>query len=229
VHVYARRLPRRGATFAASLEPLQAGELSYVRTSEGGPGRFFTFLPQRVWPGIRSDFDRTVHALAFLELVAVTLTEGEPQEELFELLVRFLNRLECDNRPEAARMIATLRLLAVCGFSPELQECTGCQAPVSPGSVPHFSSAAGGALCRACARSRGEGAVSMTRAAHAFMSRALSMRGDQSLRLSAHVAVTAEVSRLLTPFIEHRTGVRLRAPDFFEKLRAPGRTRRFRA
>jgi len=60
-------------------EPLQGGDLVFSRTREGGSSRFQSFVPLRVWPGIRSSFERTVQAMAFLEIVTMSITEGESQ------------------------------------------------------------------------------------------------------------------------------------------------------
>jgi recombinational DNA repair protein (RecF pathway) len=82
VRLYAKRLSRRVAS-TTFYEPLQGGELVFRCSREGSFGRLSSFIPQRVWPGIRRDFDRTFQSLAFLELINICITEGEAQPELF--------------------------------------------------------------------------------------------------------------------------------------------------
>lgn len=217
VRLYARRLSRR-VTSTTFYEPLQGGELVYRSSREGAFGRLTSFVPQRVWPGIRQDFDRTVHALAFLELINICITEGESLPELFSLLVHFLNRLETEPRPGLARIIATLRLLVLIGFAPSLESCVGCRAKIAPGTGVLLSPEGGGVVCRRCLSSRGERTIPVTPGAHGFMVRALSLPDGQARRLRAAPAAEREVSRLLDAFIEARTGVRPRAGAFLERV-----------
>jgi DNA repair protein RecO (recombination protein O) len=219
VRLYAKRLSRR-APATVFFEPLQGGELVFVRSRDGAQGRLFSFVPQRVWPGIRQDLGRTLQALAFLELVNLSLAEGESLPQLFSLLVDFLNRLESDTRPGLARIIATLRLLVLIGFAPSLESCVGCRTVVAPGTGVLLSPEGGGVVCRSCLAARGETTIPVTPGAHAFMVRALWLPGGQARRLRTAAATERELSRLLDAFIEARTGVRPRASRSIEMLEA---------
>jgi DNA repair protein RecO len=217
VRLYAKRLSRR-ATSTTFFEPLQGGELVFRSAREGSFGRLSSFIPQRVWPGIRRDFDRTIQSLAFLELINICITEGESLPELFSLLVQFLNRLETERRPGLARVIATLRLLVLIGFAPCLESCVGCRTGVSAGTGVLLSPEGGGVICRSCLPSRGERTIPVTPGAHGFMVRALSLPEGQSRRLRTSAAAEREVSRLLDSFIEARTGVRPRGGAYIERI-----------
>jgi DNA repair protein RecO (recombination protein O) len=217
VRLYAKRLPRRlpATTF---FEPLQGGELVFRSAREKSFGRMTSFVPQRVWPGIREDFHRTLHSLAFLELIGMCITEGEAQPELFSLLVQFLDRLETERRPGLARIVATLSLLGLNGFAPSLESCVGCRAAVATGTGVLLSPEGGGVVCRSCLPSRGERTIPVTPGAHAFMVRALSLPDGQARRLRTTPAAEREVSRLLDAFIEARTGVRPRVGAYIERF-----------
>jgi DNA repair protein RecO (recombination protein O) len=217
VRLFAKRLSRR-VTSTTFYEPLQGGELVYRCAREGSHGRLASFVPQRVWPGIRQDFDRTCQALAFLELINICITEGEAQPELFSLFVQFLNRLESERRPGLSRIIATLRLLVLLGFAPSLDACVGCRAGVSAGTGVLLSPEGGGVLCRSCLSSRSERTIPVTPAAHGFMVRALSLPDGQARRLRTSPAVEREVSRLLDAYVEAQTGVRPRGGSFVERV-----------
>lgn len=217
VRLYAKRLSRRVSS-TTFYEPLQGGELVFRGAREGSFGRLSSFIPQRVWPGIRQDFDRTFQSLAFLELINICVTEGESQPELFSLLVQFLNRLETERRPGLARIIATLRLLVLNGFAPCLESCVGCRTEVAAGTGVLLSPEAGGVVCRSCLPSRGERTIPVTPGAHGFMVRALSLPEGQARRLRTSPAVEREVSRLLDAFIEARTGVRPLSGSYNERI-----------
>lgn len=217
VRLYAKR-PSRRVPQTTFFEPLQGGELVFRRAREGSFGRLSSFIPQRVWPGIREDFHRTFQSLAFLELINICITEGESQPEMFSLLMQFLNRLETERRPGLARIVATLRLLVLIGFAPNLESCVGCRTGVAAGTGVLLSPDGGGVVCRSCLPARGERTIPVTPGAHGFMVRALSLPEGQAWRLRTTVAVEREVSRLLDPFIEARTGVRPLGGAYIERV-----------
>jgi DNA repair protein RecO (recombination protein O) len=219
VRLYAKRLSRR-VPAKVFLEPLQGGELAFVRSREGAQGRLFSFVPQRVWPGIRRELGRTLQALAFLELVNLSLAEGEPLPQLFSLLVEFLNRLESDRRPGLVRILATLRLLGLLGFAPSLESCVGCRAVVGAGTGVLLSPESGGVVCRSCLASREELTIPVTPVAHGFMVRVLRLPAGQARRLRTPPSAEREISRLLDAFVEARTGVRPRGARAIEALEA---------
>jgi DNA repair protein RecO len=217
VRLYAKRLSRRVSS-TTFFEPLQGGELVFRSSREGSFGRLTSFVPQRVWPGIRLDLDRTLQSLAFLELINICITEGESLPELFNQLVQFLNRLETERRPGLARIIATLRLLVLIGFAPCLESCIGCRSGVAAGTGVLLSPEGGGVVCRSCLPARGERTIPVTPGAHGFMVRALSLPEGQARRLRTRPAVEREVSRLLDAFVEARTGVRPRGGAYIERI-----------
>jgi len=219
VRLYARRPSARGAA-TMFLEPLQGGELVFVRTREGDRGRMHSFVPQRVWPGIRAELGRTVQALAFLELLNGMLAEGEPHAETFELLVGFLNRLEQERRPGLARIVASLRLVTVAGFAPHLESCTVCLRATGAAAGLLFSPEAGGIVCRECRSQTHLGTLPISPGALGYLRRVLSLSEGQARRLRIAPAVEREVSRLLDAFVEARTDVRPRCASALERLEA---------
>jgi len=227
VRVYARRSNRRGAR-PSFLEPLQGGELSYIQPPGDAPARLVAFVPQRVWPGVREDFDRTIQALAFLEVLNLCTTEGESQPELFALLVEFLNRIEADARPEAIRALATARLLVVAGFAPQMSACVACRASIAPGTAVAVDVLAGGAICRTClpGQAKGTGLPIVSAGAQGLLSRSLRQHaGAQLWRLRPSRAIAAEGLALLELFVEASVGARPRSHEFLAKIRAGLSTR----
>lgn len=219
VRLFARRQALRGAA-RVFLEPLQGGELVFLRRREGERTRLHSFVPQRVWPGIRSDLARTVHALAFLELLNDMLAEGERHAETFDLLVGFLNRLESESRPGLARIVMSLRLLAQAGFSPSLDACPVCREGVAAAGGAMFSPEAGGVICNGCRARQRLDALPISSACLAFLQRALTLPEGQARRLRVTAAVEREGSRLLDAFVEARTGSRPRCGEAIARLEA---------
>ena len=219
VRLFVKRLSRKVPSLQF-FEPLQGGELVFTRSREGSQGKLLSFVPGRVWPGIRASFERTVQAVTFLELVNLSLAEQVPQPEIFTLLVRFLNHLEGERRPALARISATVRLLLLSGFAPRLEVCVGCGTAPPTGARVLISPEGGGVLCGACAPLRRDATSSLTPGARGFMARALSLPESQVFRLRASAAVEREVSRVLDRHIESHFGVRPRCGSYLERLEA---------
>ena len=219
VRLYARRQVRRPSE-RVFLDPLQGGELVFLRPREGGLARLHSFVPQRVWPGVRASLGRTMHALGFLELLNAMLTEGEVHDRSFELLVRYLNRLEGENRPGLARIVAALRLLELGGFAPSLEACPVCGCAIDCRSAALFSPEAGGIVCPGCRASERLDALPISPGCLGFLSRALRLTEGQSRRLRVAPTIEREASRLLDAFVEARTGVRPRCGKAIERLEA---------
>ncbi|HEY5999955.1 MAG TPA: DNA repair protein RecO [bacterium] len=219
VRLFARR-PAQRSPGTVYLDPLQGGELVFLLPGEGGRARLHSFVPQRVWPGIRADLGRTLQALAFLELVNATLTEGEPQAEVFDLLVRFLNRLEDAPRPGITRIAASLRLLALAGFTPSLSACAVCGGPADPRRGGQFAPDAGGIVCRDCLARERRRCLSLGAAALGFLQRAASLPEARLQRLRVPEAVEREASRALDTFVEACTGARPRCGAAIERVEA---------
>ena len=92
IRVYYRSFPgRRRREF---LDLLQIGELLYTPATERAPARLSSFDCEEVWPLIRGDFERIVHALHFAELTSLFTAEEEAVPGIFSLLTYFLNCLE---------------------------------------------------------------------------------------------------------------------------------------
>lgn len=219
VRLYARRQARRPSEWVF-LDPLQGGELVFLRPREGGLARLHSFVPQRVWPGIRADLGRTMHALGLLELLNAMLTEGEPQPQGFELLVRFLNRLETEDRPGLARIAASLRLLEQGGFAPSLETCPVCGCAIGSRGGALFSPEAGGVVCPACRAGERLDALPVSAGCLGFLVRLVKLTEGQSRRLRVAPGIEREASRLLDAFVEARTGVRQRCGRAIERLEA---------
>ena len=117
-----------------------------------------TFAPGRKLETLRScesievpkEVDLSVFAYgAVIAEVAENLTsEGEAQPEVYDLLLESFQLLAQRNK-RLVTLSTLLKLLAYCGFAPELSECTSCHKPVAEDGF--FSMVQGGFLCRSCA------------------------------------------------------------------------------
>ena len=97
---------------------------------------------------IGEDVDKYLQASYVLEFTDKLLAEGEPAQELFDLLTAFLSMME-----ERKKAYGTLVLGYLCqavvwsGSAPDLERCVLCKAS----ETKYFSVADGGLLCESCA------------------------------------------------------------------------------
>lgn len=101
--------------------------------------------------GIREHYGALTHAVSILEICDQIAQDGEPNEALYAMLLGAL--VEMNERPNPLVAPAFFwKLLALEGFSPELDRCVNCG-----GAEPFlsFDIADGGVRCNNCAVSAG--------------------------------------------------------------------------
>ncbi len=148
VRAVAKGVRRTTSKFGARLEPLshvhllcwQGRELDIVNQAE-------TAEAFRV---VREDLGRVAKAFTLLEVVDHVAQEGHANPALFDMLVRALRVLE---HQDAALVVPAfcLKVLALEGSAPVVDECVSCGAPEG---LVAFDVLEGGALCRSCRRGR---------------------------------------------------------------------------
>lgn len=104
--------------------------------------------------GIRADIYKTAYASYWVELVQGWMEENEQQAELYRLLEYVLKGLDGNQAPAAAlSVLFQMRFMRLCGFSPNLMNCSSCRAEL--GQVRRHKLAVdlskGGILCDGCA------------------------------------------------------------------------------
>jgi DNA repair protein RecO (recombination protein O) len=218
IRVYYRRFPgRRRREF---LDLLQVGELLFTPTTERAPARLASFDCEDVWPAIRGDFDRLVHALHFAELTNLFTAEGEAVPGIFTLFTHFLSCLEGGGEPLTLRIVFELRLLRDSGFAPSLEECCSCRRPVSAREAV-FSQPGEGIICPACAGEREGAARRISAGALTVMRKALSLTPDKVTRLRAGRKKGGEIRPVVDEMIALACDLRPRSSGFLSRVQTP--------
>lgn len=107
------------------------------------------------FPTLRSDFLRMSYASYVAELLDQVLAEGQPDEQLFLLILQTLHLLEYIDPWLAARYLEW-RLLEQQGYGLQLRHCLRCGAPLQG---ERFRGVQGGLLCKACSFQEKSGPV----------------------------------------------------------------------
>ena len=153
---------------------------------------------------LRNSYARISAGYAVVEAVDAIPSDETPDEEIFDLLVRVLVALD-DDRFQADLVPASfyLRLLAIDGSAPVLEECVNCG---SSDSLVSFDAVTGGALCVNCRRG-----VALSPEALALMRR---ITGGELASVLGEVSPpgAGDVMAMAQEAIENHFGRRLRSP-----------------
>ena len=146
------------------------------------------------FPNIRKSFDRQTSAFSLLEAVdLLCFIDKKPNQQLFEMLLGALRELERQDSPILVPAFF-LKLLALEGFQPILNQCAVC-AEVKP--LVRFDFSEGGMCCAKC----GQGPRVSTEA-HLIMQEIIGGNLSLALRREQSKAVS-EVSSLATLAFEY--------------------------
>lgn len=96
---------------------------------------------------IREDLTAMAYASFLAEIVAELWPEREPDPRVFALLIGAFTLITSRN-PRIVAQAAAWQLLALAGFTPQLDRCVICQAECSPPAG--FNAEAGGMVCADC-------------------------------------------------------------------------------
>jgi len=200
---------------------------SYPRSTSGRLVQPFsrlscTFAPGRRLETLRScesievpkSIDLAIFAYgAVIAEVAENLTsEGEAQQEVYELLLEAFSLLGKRNK-RLVTLSTLLKLLAYCGFAPELSECTSCHKPVTKDGF--FSLVQGGFLCTECAMGD---EIPFSLATRNLMENLLLLDFNAPTDFMVKGKELMELEQILYKFILYQTDKPLKSLDFLAQL-----------
>lgn len=91
---------------------------------------------------------------AALAVIRERVPDNEPERDVFDAAIRFLDALDQGAPAEEALLTLQIRILTLLGFSPTLDRCVGCGKVPAPGRAASFDASRGGIVCRACGGGR---------------------------------------------------------------------------
>ncbi|MGI5861760.1 MAG: DNA repair protein RecO [Myxococcales bacterium] len=210
VAVFARGARKSRRRFAGALEPFSLLEVQLCETR----GDTFRLDGVELLDGfgeLRGDLARIARAACAAELVRELCREREPQPALFALLCRYLQALARGGAGPLTLMRFELAALAHAGLMPQLDRCARCGGRVPEDAL--FDPEHGGVLCAACAPSLGARISAEAARALATLQRA---QAGTSLELPA--PVRAEARAVLSGFVAHHLGRRLKSYEFMREM-----------
>lgn len=167
---------------------------------------------ERGFGSVRGDLLRIACASYAVDLAREMVRDAEPHEELFDVLVRYLERLDAaPARPWDLRGLE-LDVLRAAGLAPALDVCARCGRAAGGGPAP-FDALQGGVLCATCAPTAGAGARNL--AAGTLSALRLLQHGEAP---GEGTAGAAEARGALGACIEAHLGKRLPSRRFLDEV-----------
>jgi DNA repair protein RecO (recombination protein O) len=166
VRVLAKGGRRLKSNFDSALDLLTVCSIVLLRKSSGGLDLLTEAQVVKRFPHLRADLSALYAGYYIAELLSEWTEDCDPHPGLFDEALATLQAL--GSQPPQSAVLPTGQrlarfefvLLRELGYSPTLDTCAGCQAPIE-GEGMAFSSAAGGILCPRCqARQRDRRPVS---------------------------------------------------------------------
>ena len=215
IAVVARGARRKGSRIAAGSELLAFSEL--VLYQRGNWYYLDEASTISLFDGIRQDIELLSLASYFAEMTECVTAEDEPVPEILSLLLNSLYALDTLDRPnELVRAAFELRLLALSGYEPLLDDCAMCGRadPVEP----VFDAAQGVVLCKKCAGPAG--GLPLDAGALAAMRHIVGAPSKRLLSFTLEPASLARLSVACETFAAVQLDRRFRTLDFYKSIRS---------
>jgi DNA repair protein RecO (recombination protein O) len=205
----ARRSKKR---FSGTLQPFQLlrVELSHGRGELGTLARAQIVRP---FPRVLGDLARMGAGFAALELVRELLPEREADPAPLGLTLELLDRLDQVAAPSARLLVCfEARLLSLCGFAPQLQQCGLCGRKPGETQAAEFDPHSGHLVCRRC----GGASHRLTGPVRAALQLASGPDWSAAAQAAWAPPAVAEAHAVLRVFAEHRIGKALEADSLLQ-------------
>ncbi|WP_208029161.1 DNA repair protein RecO [Rhabdothermincola sediminis] len=205
VRAVAKGVRKTRSKFGARLEPTSHVAMQLYQ------GRELDIVTQAEsidhFRSIRDDLDRIAKASAMLEAVDQLSQEGEPNPQLYQMLLGALRSLAAQDSPLVVPAFF-LKALALEGYRPVVEHCASCG---SEGPLVAFDLGEGGLLCQGCRRGQAVSAEAV-----ALLEQVLGGQLGAALA-TAPSAATHEIHHLATRALEHHLERRLRSITLLDR------------
>ncbi|WP_157796474.1 DNA repair protein RecO [Bacillus sp. FJAT-45037] len=167
---------------------------------------------------IRSDLFLAAYATYMVEMVDKLTDEKEPNEPLFNLLQQTLMYLDEGIDPDVLLRIFEMKMMAVAGISPELDQCASCGDTDIPTG---FSIVQAGFLCKKCMH-KDERAFWITPHTARLLRLFYYMDMNRLGQISLKDETKRELKLIIQSYYDEYSGLTLKSKRFLEQLEKMG-------
>jgi DNA repair protein RecO (recombination protein O) len=173
---------------------------------------------------LRENLNKIAYATYMAEIIDKVGLEGDPNEELFSLLISsYYHLLKVDEKKlDNINLVFKLSLLNILGYRPELNICTICNKNNSTCPSNFFSISRGGIVCRNCIKKADESLVNISGETLEIMKRIQTFGFNSLKNLILSPKACRNMDELLDLFIEYHLELKIKSLDFLHMIRNLG-------
>lgn len=154
IKAVAKGVKKANSKFGGSLDLLNVNEL--VIRHGRNLGTIVQCDSYKNFPLLRLDYDRLIYSLFLGELILLFSNEGEPVQEVFDLLLYTLDIMQYSESPLWYTIWFEMHLLTILGYQANLFSCDLCQEKIQDiNNKLGFSLITGSVICENCLRLTG--------------------------------------------------------------------------
>ncbi|MBF0478798.1 MAG: DNA repair protein RecO [Candidatus Omnitrophica bacterium] len=160
---------------------------------------------------LREEYRKNVAANYILELVDSIMAPELPNQQIYELMVDYLNTLEVSSDIDKLVHAFQIKVLLYSGFRPHIDSCVKCGKKID-GRV-RFSMRLGGLVCPTCP-TRETSFVVVSKGAIASMLYIESHKWSECIKLKLHKEIQQELKFILNNFLVYHLEKRIKAGKY---------------
>ena len=197
------------------LEPFTLCEIVFYKNKRGGLYTISQCDLLDYFFEIRTDYDRIIHALYFIDLLDAVTQAEDNNNDLFELIHESLKALKVLKKPGPVKSIYEIKTLILSGFKPRVDSCIACGSSIE--EKAKFSSKFGGLICYKCF-AKDNLSHDIFKGTLASMLHIEKSDFDSVWRLDMTSKVRRQLSHILDDFIRFHIDKNIRSRSFIKQM-----------
>ncbi|MDF2718732.1 MAG: repair protein RecO [Paenibacillus sp.] len=212
ISIMARGAKKLKSRHSAIAQLFTYGEFNCYKTGSMG-----TLNNGEIWNAyhrLKEDIHKTAYAAYLMELTERMLGENERNAPLFEQLKAALDAMDEDKDLQIVTNIYEMKMLAIAGYMPELNECVSCGA--QEGAMM-LSVAMGGTVCSRC-RHADPGALVVTEGTLKLLRLFLHMDIRRLGKTEVKDATKSQLKHCIRQLLDAHVDVKWKSRNFIDQM-----------
>ena len=217
IRAVAKGVRRLKSKLCGRVEMLTHGDLIFFERVSKDLHSVNSFDIIETFQKLREDLLKIAYCSYMAELIQRVTSDGEPDSEIFELMLNTMSVIEKSDAPEIFVRVFEIKLLEKLGLNPRLDSCIVCSGEINDEN-PRFNIQSGGVVCDKCSSS-GHHALVISRSTLDLMRRVQEIPFELLTLLETSEISKQEMKKLLSGFISFHVDVKnLRSLSFLESI-----------